>query len=79
MTRGDIGTLRRHLETLAAHAPDVLPLYRAAADREVSLAEARGAIDDATASALRAALAPVAVPAGTSASSIAPGDVASTD
>ena len=57
-TRGDAGTLRRHLETLAVHAPAVLPLYRAAAEREVSLAEARGAIDAATAAGLRAVLAP---------------------
>jgi predicted short-subunit dehydrogenase-like oxidoreductase (DUF2520 family) len=57
-TRGDAGTLRRHLETLAVHAPAVLPLYRAAAEREVSLAEARGAIDASTAAALRVVLAP---------------------
>ncbi len=57
-TRGDAGTLRRHVAALEAHAPDVLALYRAAADREVSLAEARGAIDGTTASALRAVLTP---------------------
>ena len=34
MTRGDVGTLDRHLATLSAHAPDVLPLYLAAAGRE---------------------------------------------
>jgi len=50
MTRGDIGTLRSHLEALGSHAPDVLELYVAAARRETDLAEARGALapDDAT-------------------------------
>ncbi len=57
MTRGDIGTLESHLATLAEHAPDVLPLYRAAAAREVDLAEGRGAIAPETAADLRAALA----------------------
>jgi len=57
MTRGDVGTLRRHLEVLAASAPDVLPLYRAAAEREIALAEARGAIAPEMAARLRAALA----------------------
>jgi predicted short-subunit dehydrogenase-like oxidoreductase (DUF2520 family) len=55
-TRGDIGTLRRHLDTLARHAPDVLPLYRAAAEREIALAEERGAIDPSVARALRDAV-----------------------
>ncbi len=49
MTRGDVGTLERHLATLAADAPGVLDLYVAAAHREIDLAEARGALapDDA--------------------------------
>jgi predicted short-subunit dehydrogenase-like oxidoreductase (DUF2520 family) len=62
MTRGDVGTLRAHLAALAGHAPGVLPLYAAAAEREIVLAEARGALaaDRAAAmrEALRAALAP---------------------
>ena len=49
MTRGDVGTLERHLETLRAHAPAVLPLYVAAAEREIALAEARGALAPAAA------------------------------
>ena len=57
MTRGDLGTLERHLEVLARHAPDVLPLYRAAAEREVALAEARGSISPETATAFRRVLA----------------------
>jgi predicted short-subunit dehydrogenase-like oxidoreductase (DUF2520 family) len=44
MTRGDVGTLRSHLDTLRQHAPGVMPLYVAAARREIDLAEARGAL-----------------------------------
>jgi len=57
MTRGDVGTLRRHLAELARHAPDVLPLYRAAAEREIALAEARAAIGPETAAEMRDLLA----------------------
>lgn len=57
MTRGDVGTLARHLEALGTHAPDVLPLYRAAAEREVALAEGRGSVSTTTADALRRVLA----------------------
>ena len=57
MTRGDVGTLRAHLDALAAHAPGVLPLYAAAAEREIALAEARGALAPASAAAMRDALA----------------------
>jgi predicted short-subunit dehydrogenase-like oxidoreductase (DUF2520 family) len=57
MTRGDVGTLRRHLAALARHAPDVLPLYRAAAAREVALAEGRGAIGPDVAASMRELLA----------------------
>jgi predicted short-subunit dehydrogenase-like oxidoreductase (DUF2520 family) len=50
MTRGDVGTLEAHLETLRRHAPDVTALYVAAAGREIDLAETRGALapEDAT-------------------------------
>ena len=50
MTRGDSGTLRAHLDALRAYAPGVLPLYVAAAEREIDLALARGALapEDAT-------------------------------
>jgi predicted short-subunit dehydrogenase-like oxidoreductase (DUF2520 family) len=57
MTRGDVGTLGSHVEVLARHAPDVLPLYRAAAEREIALAVGRGAIAPETAEAMRTALA----------------------
>ena len=57
VTRGDVGTLERHLATLRTHAPAVLPLYLAAAEREIVLAEARGALAPEAAAALRASLA----------------------
>jgi predicted short-subunit dehydrogenase-like oxidoreductase (DUF2520 family) len=57
MTRGDVGTLARHLDALARLAPAVLPLYRAAAEREIALAEARGALAPAAAAAMRTSLA----------------------
>jgi predicted short-subunit dehydrogenase-like oxidoreductase (DUF2520 family) len=52
-TRGDVGTLRTHLAELERSAPGVLPLYVAAAEREIDLAEARGAIGPETAISLR--------------------------
>ncbi len=57
ITRGDGGTLRAHLATLAAHAPGVLPLYRAAAEREIRLAEDRGALTPDAVERLRDTLA----------------------
>lgn len=58
VTRGDVGTLERHLATLRRHAPAVMPLYLAAANREISLAEGRGALAPAAAAAMRRSLAP---------------------
>jgi predicted short-subunit dehydrogenase-like oxidoreductase (DUF2520 family) len=57
VTRGDRGTLEAHLAALHAHAPDVLALYRAAAEREIELAEARGVLTTTDAVSLRALLA----------------------
>lgn len=57
ITRGDVGTLTVHLRTLRQLAPDVLPLYIAAAEREIVLAEGRGALAPEAAARLRAALA----------------------
>jgi predicted short-subunit dehydrogenase-like oxidoreductase (DUF2520 family) len=57
MTRGDRGTLEAHLAALRAHAPGALPLYRAAAEREIALAEARGALSPEVADSLRSSLA----------------------
>ncbi len=56
-TRGDVGTLEAHLAELAAHAPDVMPLYRAAAEREIALAVGRGALTPEVAERMRAGLA----------------------
>jgi predicted short-subunit dehydrogenase-like oxidoreductase (DUF2520 family) len=57
MTRGDVGTLEAHLAALAVHAPDALPLYRAAAVREVALAEGRGVLTPEVVARLLGALA----------------------
>jgi predicted short-subunit dehydrogenase-like oxidoreductase (DUF2520 family) len=57
ITRGDRGTLQSHLATLRAHAPGVLPLYLAAAEREITLAQERGALTPQAAKQLRTSLA----------------------
>ena len=57
ITRGDRGTLEQHLAALRAHAPAVIALYRAAAEREIALAESRGALTPDSAEALRTSLA----------------------
>ena len=57
ITRGDAGTLHGHLTALRAHAPDVLDLYRAAAEREIAIALRRGALSPERAEALRSTLA----------------------
>lgn len=56
MTRGDVGTLRSHLAALRAHAPGVLPLYVAAAEREIQLATSRGALAPEAAESMRSML-----------------------
>ncbi len=56
MTRGDRGTVARHMATLVEHAPAVVPLYRAAAEREIELAMGRGALTPEAAADLRSAL-----------------------
>jgi predicted short-subunit dehydrogenase-like oxidoreductase (DUF2520 family) len=40
--RGDVGTVAGHLQVLRAEAPDALPLYRAVARRELTIAQRRG-------------------------------------
>ena len=57
MTRGDVGTLARHLDALARLAPDTLPLYRAAAEREIALAVGRGSLAPDAAESMRRLLA----------------------
>jgi predicted short-subunit dehydrogenase-like oxidoreductase (DUF2520 family) len=55
--RGDVGTIRRHLAALGADAPGVLPLYRAVAERELAIAERRGAVAPEVAAEVRHAVA----------------------
>jgi predicted short-subunit dehydrogenase-like oxidoreductase (DUF2520 family) len=57
MVRGDRGTLDAHLAALREHAPGVLDLYVAAAEREIALAEARGALTPEAGRNLRSSLA----------------------
>jgi predicted short-subunit dehydrogenase-like oxidoreductase (DUF2520 family) len=57
MTRGDSGTLEAHLAALREHAPAVIDLYTAAAEREIALAESRGAVSPEVAERLRSSLA----------------------
>lgn len=57
MTRGDVGTLARHLEALGRLAPAALPLYRAAAEREIAIAETRGSLAPEAAESMRRLLA----------------------
>jgi predicted short-subunit dehydrogenase-like oxidoreductase (DUF2520 family) len=57
MVRGDAGTLERHVVAVTRLAPSVLPIYSALAEREIALAEARGAIDREAAEVLRRVLA----------------------
>jgi predicted short-subunit dehydrogenase-like oxidoreductase (DUF2520 family) len=57
ITRGDRGTLESHLQTLREHAPGALDLYVAAAEREIALAEGRGALTPEAAEDLRTSLA----------------------
>lgn len=62
MTRGDVGTLRAHLDALRLHAPDVIELYVAAARREIALATERGALAPETADSMEAVLAATLAP-----------------
>ena len=62
ITRGDVGTLGTHLDTLRDHAPGALELYVAAARREIALAGDRGALAPETAARLRALLAGALAP-----------------
>jgi len=45
IARGDIGTLRKHLDVLAKEAPDSLELYRILSLRTIPLALAKGTLD----------------------------------
>src|SRR5229473_989914 len=49
VARGDLGTLRRHLDALARNAPDSLELYRILSLRTIPLALAKGTLKPETA------------------------------
>ena len=51
--RGDVGTVRGHLEALSRLAPGALEMYRATARRELSIAVSRGELDEAQAAPMR--------------------------
>jgi len=53
VARGDVGTVRAHLDYLGASAPDALALYLALADRQLRLAERRGDLQPESATAIR--------------------------
>lgn len=57
LVRGDVGTVRGHLDALRRLAPGALELYVAAARREVAIARERGSIDGARATELEELLA----------------------
>ena len=54
--RGDVGTVRGHLDVLRASAPEALNLYVAVARRELAIARRRGELADDAATALAALL-----------------------
>jgi predicted short-subunit dehydrogenase-like oxidoreductase (DUF2520 family) len=54
--RGDIGTVRGHLDTLRDSAPEALDLYVAVARRELDIARRRGRLADDAAAQLEALL-----------------------
>lgn len=51
--RGDVGTVRNHLEAMRRLAPGAVEMYRATASRELDLAVGRGAISEEQALPLR--------------------------
>ena len=56
ISRGDLGTVRKHLEAMESHAPSLLPLYCESALGAVKLAVEKGGIDVAGESELCALL-----------------------
>jgi predicted short-subunit dehydrogenase-like oxidoreductase (DUF2520 family) len=56
IARGDVGTIRRHLEALAKTAPESLDLYRLLSLRTIPLAIAKGTLKPAVAAEIAALL-----------------------
>ena len=56
VSRGDVGSIEKHVAALSPLGPDVIEFYRVVCDRTIPLGMRRGAIDDAAADRLRAIL-----------------------
>ena len=56
ISRGDLGTVRKHLQAIESYAPSLLGLYCESALGAIKLAVEKGGIDEATESELRALL-----------------------
>lgn len=56
VARGDVETVRRHVEALGRTAPDVLKVYEALGHEAIRVARAKGTIDERQAAELRGAL-----------------------
>jgi predicted short-subunit dehydrogenase-like oxidoreductase (DUF2520 family) len=56
VSRGDVGTVRKHLDVLAREAPEVLPSYRVLARRTADRAEAAGLLRSEAATEVRTTL-----------------------
>ena len=63
VARGDVGTVRVHLDYLRVSAPATLPLYLALVDRQLRLAERRGDLPPERTAAIRGLLQATAEPA----------------
>lgn len=58
IARGDLNTIRRHLDALEKRAPSILGLYKALGVETIPIALAKGTIDQSTAEKLRELLKP---------------------
>jgi predicted short-subunit dehydrogenase-like oxidoreductase (DUF2520 family) len=62
VTRGDVATVRRHIEALSEAAPDLLATYRALGLQTIAVALAKGGLNAAPAEQLRRLLADESAP-----------------
>jgi predicted short-subunit dehydrogenase-like oxidoreductase (DUF2520 family) len=58
IARGDLGTIRKHLDALGKKAPTIVGLYKALGMETIPIALAKGTIDEAVAERLRELLKP---------------------
>ena len=58
ISRGDVGSIGKHVAALTPLGPDVMEFYRVVCERTIPLGIERGAIDEETASRLRSILRP---------------------